>query len=309
MAWTVPYTWSPNDSFDEIDANTYIRDNLNFLFNEAAAAAIQDISESAVTTDNHDVGWRTIRTIYMHTYGKAIYAHLEFDITAGLDVWDPGTVVVGVGDTSAKVERVGDQITQVQIRKAPDDPDAYNLANKEYLQLIDQVSEMWTLWQRALNRGWPGDDELAASREAQLHALRAQRDAAKSRRDRARGSRYRTIFSAGDDQTIIESTQTTTTHVSQTTFTERYEEATVRLLVDSELQRQLIDRRAGGIVRTGTFYIVNIPAGNHRIDVQWNSPQFDGMTPTNSATLISLQNFNLRIKEVRYPLLDFMGTA
>lgn len=312
--WTTPVTWANEDLFHSDDGNSFVRDNIIFLNNALSSSALIDLDIPTVTAvpADHSVGWRDIETFNFTTYGKEIYASLEFDVVAGVDVWAPGTVVVSSNDYTDKVERVGDTILKVRVRKGPDNPEEYARWDREYRVLVDRVAEAWTRWQRALTRGWPGDTELAMSRKAELDALRAERDRVLDNVRSARGDRFKTIFNAGSGRTIIESSQTSTTRVVTSAFTERYEEATLRLLfsvrneegVVEELSRELLDREQGGIVTSGAFYLVNVPAGQHEVKLQWNSPQFDGHTPTDSHTLISLRNVNLQIKEVRYRLLD-----
>ena len=114
--WTVPITWQNEDLVDSLDADDYIRGNLLFLRDEADSTGLISLRFPSVTAANRDPDWKTIHTGYMQTFGKRIYASLEFSVNNGADTWPAGTIFVGEGDTTDIVEKVGERITRVAIR-------------------------------------------------------------------------------------------------------------------------------------------------------------------------------------------------
>ena len=114
--WTVPITWQNEDLVDSLDSDDYIRGNLLFLRDEADSAGLISLRFPSVTAANRAPDWKTIHTGYMQTFGKRIYASLEFSVNNGADTWPAGTIFVGEGDTTDIVEKVGERITRVAIR-------------------------------------------------------------------------------------------------------------------------------------------------------------------------------------------------
>ena len=114
--------------------------------------------------------------------------------------------------------------------------------------------------------------------------------------------RHKNILIPGVNTPVAESSEVTTTRVTTSTETIQYDRVFLRLLFDDTVAREFI-HESGTRSESGAYYLVNVPAGTHRVKLQWRSPQFTGHQPL-SGTLISLRNLNLQLKEVRYELLN-----
>ena len=342
--WTEPVTWVNNDIFDSLDMNEFVRDNLLYLRNAAASAALRSIRHGTVIPADRDPEWKTIESFFMTTFGKDIYASIEFKVVNGTDTWGPGTIFVGTSDTTDIVERVGERIERVAIRDGyTRSPRWQNLLRQRQTvaKLIKDIEEARTTYDNVGRVFGPGRPPLwylqpdehgrprnvsnrdaswlrwIASRYADVgnwwqrwgradYARQEQTKSDINNQMRAEGVvwRHRNIRIPGEDRKVTESSQIVNTRVITQQETITYDTVFVRLYVDDMLSRELIHDGAGE-TESGAFYIPNIPAGNHLIRLQWRSPQFTGHEPL-SGTLIHLTNLNLQLKEVRYPLLDIV---
>ena len=343
MAWTIPYRWVNDDLVDSLDMNEFLRDNLLFLRDEAFSSRLISINESIVIADNRNPEWKTISEFFMTTYGKQLYSSIEFSVNNGVDTWGPGTIVVGEGDTTDIVEKVGERITRVAIR------DGYTRSSRwqsllrqrqQQAKLIEDIKDAIEAYRNVdsvFGYGAPpgsyasiarGQGHDFSSRDERILSWLANRygnsggavsravdDVSKQERKkdeindamRREGVvwRHKDILHPGRDQSITESSNTTRTRVISSTENITYDKVFVRLLVNGTLSRELI-HDGDDRTESGTFYLYNVPAGQHHIQLQWRSPQFTGSEPL-SGVLISLSNLNFQIKEVRYELLDEIG--
>ena len=297
--WTEPITWAHNELFDAFDGNAYVRDNLVFLVEEAESANLLTKTYPTVTTASNSLGWRTIDTFTFRSYGKEIYAYLEFNVVQGQDVWKPGTVVVGTSNVLRKVEKDDGVITRVAIipRKFYGRWDSYDEAIARAQRKVEELQDRVDYYRRLGNTQYVYLTTLElidaqtslGHRRGELHVYQQRF--------------YRNIFGPGIDRDVVETTQTTTTSVVTAPFTETYDKAFLRMVFDGESVRELVgegdDRTSSGV-----FYIQGIGPGDHTIQLQWNTPQFGGQTPSQSETLVSLSNVTLQLKEIRYRLIQ-----
>ena len=336
--WTQTQTFANQSLFDSFDGNEFIRDNLIFLRDEAASAALISINRPTVTAANRDPAWKDIHSFEMTTYGKAIYSSLEFDVVNGQDTWGAGTVFVGADDVTDIVERVGERIVRVAVRdgygRSPE-WQALLRQRQQTAKLIDDLEDAIRTYQNVdavFRRGAP-PCEYPAIIDSEGHAfssrdrgwlnwlcnrfgrasssawgadLRRQNSLKDdiNRRMRAIGVvwRHKNIAVAGQNVSIAESSEITNTRVIRSQQTITYDRVFLRLLIGGTLAREFI-HESGTRSESGAYYLQNIPAGTHQVKLQWRSPQFTGHTPL-SGTLISLRNLNLQLKEVRYELLN-----
>ena len=163
-------------------------------------------------------------------------------------------------------------------------------------EIVDNIRAQLVRW-RDLNHHQIAElrRELV-DRERQLAFRRGELHAVKS-------GYYEELIQPGREYNIVETTQSTETRVVSSTFTETYDKAFLRLVFDGEAARVLVgegdDRTSSGV-----FYVDGIVPGEHTVQLQWNTPQFGGQTPTVSEKLVSLSNVVLQLKEIRYRLIQ-----
>ena len=336
--YTEPYEWVNEDLVDSLDMNDFCRDNITFLFNEAASASLISITRPTVTSPNRNPDWKDIDVFTMITYGKDIYSSLEFDIVNGSDTWAAGTVFVGADDVTDVVEKVGERITRVAVRDGYTRSKRWQnlLRQRQNLsKTIEEIQEAAATY-RGVNAvfggGRPPLDYLnlghaVSSRDARylriladkfgnrgnwqryyqpyLNKLNQQKDEI-NRQMRQEGVvwRHKNIFVAGQDRKVAQSSEVVQTRVTTQVETIQYDRVFLRLLIDGNQSREFI-HESGTRSESGAYYIPNIPAGIHTVRLQWRSPQFTGHQPL-SGTLISLRNLNIQLKEVRDELLDIV---
>lgn len=331
MTWTTPHTWVAGDVVDYLDCSDYIRGNVLHLRGLADSGGLFSFRQASVAAADRTPAWKLITSFDFETFGKTIYAALSFNVVNGSDTWGPGTIFVGADDTTDIVEREGEEIIRVAIRdgytrssqwqallrqrqslarlldQIEDAIEAYRGINSvfgygapacEYASLVDRAGHELSSRDRAsldvLCRNLPRNARDWGAAVARLE----RRKADINRQMRAIGVqwRHRDLTTPGREIRIAESSQVTNTRVITRTETITYDRVFVRLLIDGALSREFIH---DGRDRTdsGAFYIPSIPAGAHRVQLQWRSPQFTGHTPV-SGTLISLSNFSLQMKEI-----------
>lgn len=315
--WTIPHRWENAERVYAFDMNDFARDNLLFLRNEAASASLISQTFPSVTAASRDPGWKTISEFYMITYGKELFANLTFTVNNGSDTWPAGTIVVGEGDTTDIVERVGDVITRIAIRdgytrsarwqqllrqrqtinkRIRDMEDALaNFPPSTFRQDIIQASREFRFIRQFTHRVPDGGRDLIIQWEREVQAVRDAMN------EEGRIWRHRNILTPGEDRKVTESSQVSRTRVTTSPETISYDKVFIRLLFNGQLSREFIHDNMPS-TDTGVFYLVNVPAGTHFVQLQWRSPQFTGHTPQ-SGTLISLSNLRFQIKELRYELL------
>lgn len=331
MTWTTPHTWVDGDVLDYLDGNDFIRGNVLHLRGLVDSGGLYAFRRSSVVAEDRRPTWKTITSFDFETFGKMVYAALAFNVVNGSDTWGPGTIVVGADDTTDIVEREGEEILRVAIRDGYTRSAAWQnlLRQRQQLaRLLDQIEdgiETYRNVDSVFGYGAPACEyaslvdraghELSSRDRAGLnvvcqHLPRRARDwgGAVRRLERRKDDinnqmraigvqwRHRDLTTPGREISIAESSQVSSTRVITQTETIAYDRVFVRLFIDGELSREFIH---DGRDRTdsGAFYIPNIPAGEHRVDLQWRSPQFTGHWPL-SGTLISMTNFSLQMKEV-----------
>ena len=337
MVWSTPYEWQNADLVDSLDCADFIEGNVKFLRDEASSSALTSLTFSRVDAVDRSPDWRTITSFDKRTYGKDIYASIAFSVVNGFDVWPAGTIFVGADDTTDIVEKVGERITRVAVRDGyTRSAEWVNLLRQrqQLANLLDQIEagiQTYRNVDAVFGYGAPACEyaslvdraghELSSRDRAGLsvvcqHLPRRSRewDSAVSRLERQKDDinnrmraigvlwRHRDILTPGQDRRVAESSQITRTRVTTRTETITYDKVFMRLLIDGELSRELIHDGADR-TRSGEMYIPNIPAGQHRIDLQWRAPQFTGHEPQ-SGRLIAIANLNIQLKELRYHLLD-----
>ena len=219
-------------------------------------------------------------------------------MVAGQDVWKAGTVVVGTSNVLRRVVKDQGVITRVSIvprskyGRFEEEAEAVARAQRK----VDEINERIEYYRRIGNTQYAylTSLELAPA----LQSLRHRRGELHVKQSRF----YIDIFGPDIDRDVVETDQTTQTRVTTAPFTEVYNKAFLRLVFSGESVRELVgegdDRTSSGV-----FYVQGIAAGEHQVQLQWNTPQFGGQTPSQSETLVSLSNVELQLKEVRYRLV------
>ena len=333
--WVIPHRWQNAERVYSRDMNDFVRDNLLHLREQVESASLISLTFPSIAATDRSPGWRTIAEFSLETYGKELFASLDFSVNNGQDTWPRGTIFVGEDDVTDQVEKVGERITRVAIRDGWYRSETYRALTRQRYNLNQRIRELrsalegfreaqatvnslpgvsglstptqllasgyagaWADDLRLIisfHRGVDGVEDEIARLEREVQKIRAQEDAD------ARIWRYRDILTPGQDRKVAVSSEIVNTRQARRRETIQYDRVYLRLLIDGTLSREFIH---DGMDRTdtGVFYIVNVPEGRHFVQLQWRAPQFTGHSPE-SGTLISISNLTFQMKEVRYELL------